>query len=86
MKLRRFYISSYTHGHILALDVYEHSVDGNWNEYLYKDILEEDYEGCYQKAVEWRDEIIDAISRVCNLNPKVFLNYRKPFDPQKKLN
>lgn len=84
MKQRRFYISSWAHGHLLALDVYESQVDGNWAEYLYRDIPEESYEDCYQKAVKWRDEIIEEISRVSNINPKAFLNYRKPFDPKKK--
>lgn len=84
MNQRRFYISSWAHGHLLALDVYEFPVKGNWDEYLYRDIPEEDYEDCYQEAVKWRDEIIEEISRVSNLNPKTFLNYRKPFPQQKK--
>ena len=49
---KRFYISSWTHGHLLALDVYEYPVQGNWDEYLYRDISEEDYEDCYQEAVK----------------------------------
>lgn len=83
---KRFYISSWTHGHLLALDVYEYPVQGNWDEYLYRDISEEDYEDCYQEAVKWRDDIIEEISRVSNLNPKAFLNYRKSFDTKKKIN
>ena len=59
---KRFYISSWTHGHLLALDVYEYPVQGNWDEYLYRDISEEDYEDCYQEAVKWRDDIIEEIS------------------------
>ena len=81
---KRFYIPSWTHGHLLALDVYEYPVQGNWDEYLYRDISEEDYEDCYQEAVKWRDDIIEEISRVSNLNPKAFLNYRKPFDSKKE--
>ena len=81
---KRFYISSWTHGHLLALDVYEYPVQGNWDEYLYRDISEEDYEDCYQEAVKWRDDIIEEISRVSNLNLKAFLNYRKPFDSKKE--
>ena len=81
---KRFYISSWTHGHLLALDVYEYPVQGNWDEYLYRDISEEDYEDCYQEAVKWRDDIIEEISRVSNLSPKAFLNYRKPFDSKKE--
>ncbi len=87
MKQRRFYISSWAHGHLLALDVYEElPEEGNWDEYLYRDIPKEDYEDCYKEAVKWRDEIIEEISRVSNLNPKAFLNYRKPFDAKKKIN
>lgn len=86
MKQRRFYISSWAHGHLLALDVYESPVKGKWDEYLYRDISDEDYEDCYQEAVKWRDEIIEEISRVSNLNPIAFINYRMPFDTKKKIN
>lgn len=85
MKQRRFYISSWAHGHLLALDVYEFRVKGNWSEYLYKDISEKDCEDCYLEAVRWRDAFIEGISKVSNFNPKAFLYYRKPFDPKKKI-